>query len=325
MAFYKAPKVNFFSTTLNGAIDNSVTTITLNSVTGLQFPGVLIIDREDGNGSATPNSREVINYTGISGNDLTGCTRAADSGTARSHSNGALVEATITVGLWNDLRDAVASSLTTDGSGIALSGTASIATMVVTNDITRFVTTSVASIARVENNFFKGVSGAFSSVVSVARGEFTAIQATSVASIAMPDKSIRSRHLASGMYRTSGWSEFTSTSTSFVDATGVAVASVVLDVASDVEVCLQLEYTKNSATGSSQNQFQLLYGSTVIGAEVFLSIPSANQNYPVFIRKTVQNLAAGTYTFKLQVKNNAAGTITVGLGEMTVQSRATGV
>lgn len=325
MAFYKAPTVNFFSTTLNGAIDNSITTITLNSVTGLQAPGVLIIDREDGNGNATPNAREVINYTGISGNDLTGCTRAADSGTARSHSNGALVEATITVGVWSGLRDAVANALTTDGTGIALSGTASIATMVVTNDITRFVTTSVASIARVENSFLQGVSGLFSSVVSAARAEFSALRAASVASIAMPDKSIRSRHLASGMYRSSGWAEFTTTSTTFTDATNVTVASVVLDVASDVEVCLQLEYTRNSATGSSQNQFQLLHGSTIIGAEVFLSIPSANQNYPVFIRKTVQNLAAGTYTFKLQVKNGSAGTLTVGTGEMTVQARATGV
>lgn len=152
MAFYRAPTVNFFSTTLNGAINNSTGTITLNSVTGLQFPGVLVIDRQDSNNKATPTLREVIAYTGISGNDLTGCTRGFDTSTAGGHSNGALVESTVAVGVWNGLRDAVAASLTTDGSGIALSGTASIATLNLTNllSIPKIAITSVASIARVE-------------------------------------------------------------------------------------------------------------------------------------------------------------------------------
>lgn len=99
---WDAPSVNFFSTTLNGNINSSVDTITLNSVTGLNAPGVLIINREDGNGTATPSAREVISFTGISGSDLTGCTRGYDGSTARAHSSGALVEATFTVGMWND-------------------------------------------------------------------------------------------------------------------------------------------------------------------------------------------------------------------------------
>ena len=94
---------NFFSTTLNGAINNSAGTITLNSVTNLQSPGYLILDREDGSGKPTPDSREVIFFTGIGGNDLTGVTRGADGSTARSHSDGALVEQTMTVGTWNSL------------------------------------------------------------------------------------------------------------------------------------------------------------------------------------------------------------------------------
>ena len=94
---------NFFSTTLNGAINSSAGTITLNSVTNLQSPGYLILDREDGSGKATPDSREVIFFTGIGGNDLTGVTRGADGSTARSHSDGALVEQTMTVGTWNSL------------------------------------------------------------------------------------------------------------------------------------------------------------------------------------------------------------------------------
>jgi len=103
---YQAPTSNYWSTTLNGSINDSADTITLSSTTGLQEPGVVVINREDGNGNATPNSREVVPYTGISGNDLTGCTRGGENSTARSHSSGALVEAVFTVGQWNDLVDA---------------------------------------------------------------------------------------------------------------------------------------------------------------------------------------------------------------------------
>lgn len=100
---YVAPVANFYSTTLNGAISDSATTITLNSVTNLQAPGYLVINRENGSGAATPSAREVIFFTGISGSDITGVTRGADNSTARSHSDGALVESTMTVGVWNSL------------------------------------------------------------------------------------------------------------------------------------------------------------------------------------------------------------------------------
>tara|TARA_S200002703_G_scaffold32531_1_gene28348 strand:+ start:242 stop:2374 length:2133 start_codon:yes stop_codon:yes gene_type:complete len=66
---------------LNGAINNSVTTITLTSTTGFPTSGSVQIDSE------------IIAYTGISGNDLTGCTRGSQSTTPASHSNGAAVTA----------------------------------------------------------------------------------------------------------------------------------------------------------------------------------------------------------------------------------------
>ncbi len=100
---YKAPSKNFFSTTLNGAISDSASTITLTSVTNLLSPGYLVLDREDGSGNATSGAREVIVVTGISSNDLTGVTRGADGSTARSHNDGALVESMMTVGVWNSL------------------------------------------------------------------------------------------------------------------------------------------------------------------------------------------------------------------------------
>lgn len=112
---FKAPTSNFWSTSLNGAINDSVDTITLNSTTGLQFPGYLIINREDSSGTATPSAREVIKFTGISGSDITGVTRGADGSTARSHADGSLVESVLTIGMWNDTRDAINAEHATDG------------------------------------------------------------------------------------------------------------------------------------------------------------------------------------------------------------------
>ena len=59
--------------TLNGAINNSVTTITLTSTAGFPTSGSVKIDNE------------IIAYTGISGNNLTGCTRGSQGTVAASH------------------------------------------------------------------------------------------------------------------------------------------------------------------------------------------------------------------------------------------------
>jgi hypothetical protein len=133
MALYKAPGINFTSTTLNGGINNSVDTITLSSTTNLKSPGYIVIDRQDVNGVNTPTLREVVKYTAISGSDLTGCTRGADGSTNLSHLTGALVEPVLTVGMWNDQQDFLAVSLATiDGSLRPLS-TASIVDLTVTS------------------------------------------------------------------------------------------------------------------------------------------------------------------------------------------------
>ena len=73
------------ATTLNGDINDSVTTITLTSSSGFSASGTVRI------------GDELITYTGISSNDLTGCTRGTNSTSAASHSSGAAVrEATVT-------------------------------------------------------------------------------------------------------------------------------------------------------------------------------------------------------------------------------------
>ena len=69
-------------TTLDGAINNSATTISLTSAAQFPTSGTIVIGSEQ------------ITYTGKSSNDLTGCTRGADiQGTtsAASHSDDATV------------------------------------------------------------------------------------------------------------------------------------------------------------------------------------------------------------------------------------------
>ena len=76
------------TTDLNGAINNSQTTIALSSTTNFLSPGL------GPNGSNDPTLKfyvriedEIIRYTGISGNDLTGCVRAQLGSAANSHDN----------------------------------------------------------------------------------------------------------------------------------------------------------------------------------------------------------------------------------------------
>ena len=67
------------STTLNGSHSSSVTTLTLTSTTGFDASGTVYIGGEQ------------VTYTAISGNDLTGCTRGANSTTAAIHADDVFV------------------------------------------------------------------------------------------------------------------------------------------------------------------------------------------------------------------------------------------
>ena len=144
---YLAPTANFIEKTLNGAINDAVTTITLSNTTNLQAPGVAVINRVDSSGTATPSAREVIAYTGISGSDLTGVTRAFDNSTARSHSDASKVEFTVAAGVFNSLATIVATAVTTDGYLKAINSPVSIAI----GRFTQFDTPSLASIAEIYN------------------------------------------------------------------------------------------------------------------------------------------------------------------------------
>lgn len=115
MSLWKAATSNAFNTTLNGNVGAADTSITLTSVTGLQFPGILVIDRVNTSGTATPSVREYIGFTGISTNTLTGCTRGLGGSTGQSHQSGAVVEEVMEVTRWNDLITGLLNVLTSSG------------------------------------------------------------------------------------------------------------------------------------------------------------------------------------------------------------------
>ena len=81
LASYGGTVANALTTTLNGAIDASTTTIVL--TTAVNFPTT-------GTNHIQIGSEE-ISYTGISSNTLTGVTRGARGTTAASHSDGATI------------------------------------------------------------------------------------------------------------------------------------------------------------------------------------------------------------------------------------------
>lgn len=154
--FFLAPTANFTQTSLNGAITNNAVTITLNSVTNVTAPGYAVIDRQNSAGTNTPNSREVIYYTGVSGNNLTGCQRGADSSNALAHNDGAIVEFTPTVGMWNNLATIVSTAVTSDGYLKAIASPVTISR----GELTNLVVSSTASVPDMRIGTYLNLSGA---------------------------------------------------------------------------------------------------------------------------------------------------------------------
>lgn len=120
---------NGFSTTLDGTVSDTDSSITLTTTTGLEAPGVLVIDRQNSDQVDTPNTREYITFTGISTNTLTGCSRGVAGSTGQSHSSGAIVEECMSVTHWRDLREFL--SVSHDASGNILASAATIARLTI--------------------------------------------------------------------------------------------------------------------------------------------------------------------------------------------------
>jgi hypothetical protein len=86
------------TTTLNGTINSSVTSIVLTSATGFGASGTILVDNE------------LITYSGVSTNTLTGCTRGASGTIAAAHTTGAVVQLANTFGGWGDPAEATIST-----------------------------------------------------------------------------------------------------------------------------------------------------------------------------------------------------------------------
>ena len=76
------------TTTLNGTINSSATTVVVTSTTGFAAAGRILIDSE------------LITYTGKTGTDFTGCTRGALGTTAAAHTTGVIVTDAATFTGW---------------------------------------------------------------------------------------------------------------------------------------------------------------------------------------------------------------------------------
>jgi len=95
-----------FATTLNagGGIDSSQTTgVTLTSVTGLPTDGGILCF--DWSSTLDTSVAEYIEYTGLSGNTLTGVIRGAEGFTAHAHANGATIVGVLSRAHIKRLRD----------------------------------------------------------------------------------------------------------------------------------------------------------------------------------------------------------------------------
>jgi hypothetical protein len=92
LASFGGTVANALTTTLNGAIDASTTTIVLTSVVNFPSTGTNYIQI----------GSEEISYTGISGSTLTGVTRGVRNTTAASHSDGATITNTSDYVAWGE-------------------------------------------------------------------------------------------------------------------------------------------------------------------------------------------------------------------------------
>lgn len=279
--YFVAPTANFLQTTLNGAITNNQTTITLSSITNVEAPGYAVIDRQDSSGVNTPNAREIISYTGVSGNNLTGVVRGADSSSNLAHGDGAIVEFSPTIGMWNNLSTIVATAMTSDGYLKAIASPVSIAI----GEFNRIAVASLASIEKLQIKTHAIASGASLS------GWFTGFNAFNI----LPTTAQ------------------TTTSTSFVDMTA-GVLSFTLDRISHIEVYGKANCV-NTGTNATYLQITSGAGATIIGTQGYST--SLTDSFSVIAGGILTNVAAGNVTIAIQ-KKVAAGTGTFNQPNLSV-------
>lgn len=140
---------NNASTTLDGAIDDAVTTITVASTSSFAASGVIAIDNE------------LISYTAKTATDFTGCTRGFEGTAAASHLTGVAVEQIITARSHNVLASALIAIETKLGTGtsIALNKLATVtASRALVSDASGYA--SASGVTATELGYLSGVTSA---------------------------------------------------------------------------------------------------------------------------------------------------------------------
>ena len=93
------------SSTLSAGISDVATTISIADASNLVAPCYLVIDRVDSAGTLKATSLwEYVKVTAINSNDLT-ATRGVNGSTAQAHSSGAVIEAVVTSGMFEEWYD----------------------------------------------------------------------------------------------------------------------------------------------------------------------------------------------------------------------------
>lgn len=137
---------NFFATTLFTDIGATDTVITLTTVPAVA-PGRLVLEARN------PTQREIITYTAIAGNQVTGVVRGVGGTTAKPHTKNSLVEMNLTAEDIADLYAAFGAFAATNGSGWYPS--VSLPTSIVANGNRNYLFTMPGDMTNIFSNSMK--------------------------------------------------------------------------------------------------------------------------------------------------------------------------
>jgi hypothetical protein len=139
---YNVPLQNAIQRTLANTLNaGEVSTITFStSVSSVlqasaSIPGILVIDRVDSNGVATPALTEYISFTGVSGSTVTGLVRGLAGTSDIAHSIGAIVEFVPDVTWADSINDVFTEQHNANGTHKALSLLSLVSVMINTSVI----------------------------------------------------------------------------------------------------------------------------------------------------------------------------------------------
>jgi len=310
---YSVPQA--FSTTLNvgGGVNNSQTTgLVLTSVTGLPTDGgVLCFDWAS---TLDTSVAEWIEYTGITGNELTGVTRGAEGYSAKAHGNGAVVAGVISQAHIKRLKDKLDG---TDTAGAALkqivdtSGNEQIILAKTTSAVNELTVTNAATAGAPsigatggDTNISLSIFGKGSGVVNVSSPKFT-LGSDAQGDVFFRNSSGNIARLAPG---TSGY--FLKTNGATADPSWAVSSGGSTIQTSQVSTIASVNTSSTSYTDS---------GLTVTFT------PTASSNVLILLDFIWYNSGASTNSAQIMVDGVAVGTIPCCQTDFDTASKATNV